>query len=100
MNARGSQAQGHPPEPEGNQDAAEAAAGLPAQALSCARMEEVVGGLNLDGLPAGLLRDTVNMRLVEGLSYGDIALRLNVSEALARKCFELGRRRLAGPGEP
>lgn len=105
MNARGSQAQGHPPEPGGNQDAAEAASGLPAQALSCARMEEVVGGLNLDGLPAGLLRDTVNMRLVddfvvEGLSYGDIALRLNISEALARKCFELGRRRLAGPGEP
>lgn len=92
-------AQGHPPEPGGNQDAAEAA-GLPAQALSCARMEEVVGGLNLDGLPAGLLRETVNMRLVEGLSYGDIALRLNISEALARKCFELGRRRLAGPGEP
>lgn len=97
MNA---QAQGHMPESGGNQDAAEAVSGLPAQALSCARMEEVVGGLNLDGLPAGLLRDTVNMRLVEGLSYGDIALRLNISEALARKCFELGRRRLAGPGEP
>ncbi len=93
-------AQSHPPEPGGNQDAAEAASGLPAQALSCARMEEVVGGLNLDGLPASLLRDTVNMRLVEGLSYGDIALQLNISEALARKCFELGRRRLAGPGEP
>lgn len=93
-------AQGHPPEPGGNQDAAGAASGLPAQALSCARMEEVVGGLNLDGLPAGLLRDTVNMRLVEGLSYGDMALRLNISEALARKGFELGRRRLAGPGEP
>jgi len=100
MSAKESLAQGHPPEPGGNQDAAGAAAALPAQALSCARMEEVVGGLSLDGLPAGLLRDTVNMRLVEGLSYGDIALRLNISEALARKCFELGRRRLAGPGEP
>ncbi|MBO6560483.1 MAG: RNA polymerase sigma factor [Nisaea sp.] len=52
-------------------------------------------GKALDELP-DVLRETFALRFVEGLAYAEIASRLHVSDATARKRIQLARDRLRG----